>query len=62
MVIKSYKLFLLISFLFSFIGSLDKNADEINLGIIDEIIYNQSDFPNYYYSKLNDLNDNISYS
>ena len=40
--------------------SLDKNLDEIELGKTDEMVYIQSDFPFYYYSKLNDLSHDIN--
>ena len=40
--------------------SLDKNLDEISLGNTAEIAYKQSDFPVYYYSKLDELNNDIN--
>ena len=43
-----------------YLRSLDKNLDEINLGKTAEIVYKQSDFPVYYYSRLNDLNNDIN--
>ena len=40
--------------------SIDLNFDEIYLGKTAEFIYQKSDFPLYYYSKLNDFNYNVN--
>ena len=40
--------------------NLDINLDQINLGKTAEIVYKQSDFPVYYYSWLNVLNNDIN--
>ena len=40
--------------------SIDLNFDEIYLGKTAEFIYKKSDFPLYYYSKLNDLKYNVN--
>ena len=43
-----------------FIRSPGLNFDEMYLGKTDEYIYVQSDFPLYYYGKLDDLNKDIN--
>ena len=43
-----------------YLRSNNINFDEIYLGKTSEIAYHQSDFPFYYYSKLNDLNKDIN--
>ena len=43
-----------------YIRSIDLNLDEIYFGKTDEIIYKKSDFPFYYYAKLNNVNNSVN--
>jgi len=43
-----------------FLRSNEVNLDEINVGKTTEVAYNNTDFPLYYYSKLNNLENDIN--
>ena len=43
-----------------YLRSLELNLDELFFGKTVEFVYPKSDFPLYYYSKLNDLNANVN--
>ena len=43
-----------------YLRSIELNLDEIYFGKTDEIIYKKSDFPFYYYAKLNNIKNSVN--